>query len=169
MPNGPKPSTEAPPTQRLELNRPCPLPLSLPSRKRRVLRHVWSCVVVATMAWMAPVDAEAQGLDFGTGGVLLPQRRQLPTGETLPGQHLEEEQDQRRVPDVLRDVAGARRLRHGGESGQGTPEASPQKLAIHRPRRPRIATHFDKRDKRWRPSWKRWKTSFQSAIGRIAH
>ena len=33
----------------------------LPSRtKRRVLRRVWSCVVVATMAWMAPVDAGAQ-------------------------------------------------------------------------------------------------------------
>ena len=28
--------------------------------KRRVLRRVWSCVVVATMAWMAPVDAGAQ-------------------------------------------------------------------------------------------------------------
>ena len=35
--------------------------MSLPSHtKRRVLRRVWSCVVVATMAWMAPVDAEAQ-------------------------------------------------------------------------------------------------------------
>ena len=34
---------------------------SLPSHtKRRVLRRVWSCVVVATMAWMAPVDAGAQ-------------------------------------------------------------------------------------------------------------
>ena len=33
----------------------------LPSHtKRRVLRRVWSCVVVATMAWMAPVDAGAQ-------------------------------------------------------------------------------------------------------------
>ena len=28
--------------------------------KRRILRRVWSCVVVATMAWMAPVDAGAQ-------------------------------------------------------------------------------------------------------------
>ena len=28
--------------------------------KRRVFRRVWSCVVVATMAWMAPVDAGAQ-------------------------------------------------------------------------------------------------------------
>ena len=28
--------------------------------KRRVLRRVWSCVMVATMAWMAPVDAGAQ-------------------------------------------------------------------------------------------------------------
>ena len=34
---------------------------SLPSHtKRRVLRRVWTCVMVATMAWMAPVDAEAQ-------------------------------------------------------------------------------------------------------------
>ena len=34
---------------------------SLPSHtKRRILRRVWSCVVVATMAWMAPVDAGAQ-------------------------------------------------------------------------------------------------------------
>ena len=34
---------------------------SLPSHtKRRVLRRVWSCVMVATMAWMAPVDAGAQ-------------------------------------------------------------------------------------------------------------
>ena len=34
---------------------------SLPSHtKRRVLRRIWSCVVVATMAWMAPVDAGAQ-------------------------------------------------------------------------------------------------------------
>ena len=34
---------------------------SLPSHtKRRVLRRVWSCVVVATMAWMAPVDAGDQ-------------------------------------------------------------------------------------------------------------
>ena len=33
----------------------------LPSHtKRRVLRRVWGCVVVATMAWMAPVDAGAQ-------------------------------------------------------------------------------------------------------------
>ena len=33
----------------------------LPSHtKRRVLRRVWSCVMVATMAWMAPVDAGAQ-------------------------------------------------------------------------------------------------------------
>ena len=33
----------------------------LPSHtKRRVLRRVWSCVVVATIAWMAPVDAGAQ-------------------------------------------------------------------------------------------------------------
>ena len=35
--------------------------MSLPSHtKRRVLRRVWSCVMVATMAWMAPVDAGAQ-------------------------------------------------------------------------------------------------------------
>ena len=34
---------------------------SLPSHtKRRVFRRVWNCVVVATMAWMAPVDAGAQ-------------------------------------------------------------------------------------------------------------
>ena len=34
---------------------------SLPSHtRRRVLRRVWSCVMVATMAWMAPVDAGAQ-------------------------------------------------------------------------------------------------------------
>ena len=34
---------------------------SLPSHtKRRVLRRVWSCVMMATMAWMAPVDAGAQ-------------------------------------------------------------------------------------------------------------
>ena len=34
---------------------------SLPSHtKRRILRRVWSCVVVATMAWMAPVDVGAQ-------------------------------------------------------------------------------------------------------------
>ena len=34
---------------------------SLPSHtERRILRRVWSCVVVATMAWMAPVDAGAQ-------------------------------------------------------------------------------------------------------------
>ena len=34
---------------------------SLPSHtKRRILRRVWSCVVVATMACMAPVDAGAQ-------------------------------------------------------------------------------------------------------------
>ena len=34
---------------------------SLPSHtKRRVLRRVWTCVMVTTMAWMAPVDAEAQ-------------------------------------------------------------------------------------------------------------
>ena len=34
---------------------------SLPSHtKRRVLRRVWGCVVVVTMAWMAPLDAEAQ-------------------------------------------------------------------------------------------------------------
>ena len=35
--------------------------MSLPSHtKRRILRRVWSCVVVATMVWMAPVDAGAQ-------------------------------------------------------------------------------------------------------------
>ena len=34
---------------------------SLPSHtKRRVLQRVWSCVMVATMAWMAPVNAWAQ-------------------------------------------------------------------------------------------------------------